>query len=140
ARPTPPVAREARFGTAARLIGYAVEGELRPGGTVALTLYWAADGATERPLTVFTHVLDAAEKVVGQHDGAPAGGARPTTGWSAGEFVLDRHRLTLDATLPAGQYALEVGLYDPASGARAAVFDPAGRPVGDRLVLETRRA
>jgi hypothetical protein len=137
-RPTPPVAREARFGQALRLIGYGLEGELGSGATVTLTLYWAADGATERPLTVFTHLLDAAEKVVGQHDGAPADGARPTTGWRAGEYVTDRHRLTLEPGLPPGQYALEVGLYDPTTGQRAPVFDPAGQPLGDRLILEHR--
>ncbi|HEY3107290.1 MAG TPA: glycosyltransferase family 39 protein [Chloroflexota bacterium] len=138
-RPTPPVAREARFGQAVRLIGYGVEGELRPGATLALTLFWAADGATERPLTVFSHLLDAAERVVGQHDGAPVDGSRPTTGWRPGEYLTDRHELRLDPGLVPGEYALEVGLYDPATGARAPVFDPAGRPLGDRLILEHRR-
>src|SRR5438046_354221 len=66
-RPSPPRALEARFGASIRLIGYGVEGDLRPGTALTLTLYWAADGPTDRPLAVFTHVLDAAERVRGQH-------------------------------------------------------------------------
>jgi hypothetical protein len=137
-RPSPPTAKEARFGDKVRLIGYGVEGDLRPAGEVVLSLYWAADGPTGRPLTVFTHVLDAQEKVRGQHDGVPVDGSRPTSGWDAGEYLVDRHRLKLDPDLPPGDYALEIGLYDAASGARAPVADPSGQPLGDRLILEKR--
>ena len=57
-RPTPPRPLVATFGEAVRLIGYGLDGEWRPGGQLRLVLYWQALGATERPLTVFTHVLD----------------------------------------------------------------------------------
>ncbi|MBF8285548.1 MAG: rane protein of unknown function, partial [Anaerolineales bacterium] len=43
---------------------------------------------------------------------------RPTTGWLAGEYVVDAHTLTLPGDLPPGAYRLFVGLYDPQSATR----------------------
>jgi hypothetical protein len=49
-----------------------------------------------------------------QHDGVPAGGARPTTGWLPGEVVVDRHALALPEYLAPGPYLLIAALFDPA--------------------------
>jgi len=68
----------------------------------------------------------------GQHDGQPAQGNRPMTGWRAGEEVADRHCLRVNAQAPSGDYAIEVGLYDPSSGQRLPVT--AGGQ-GDRIIL-----
>ena len=43
--------------------------------------------------------------------------------------------LNVPATAAPGDYELEVGLYDPATGARAPVKAAGGASLGDRLVL-----
>lgn len=134
-RPTPSIVREATFGTFARLLGYGLEVEQQTSGTrLTLALYWAADGASERPLTVFTQLLDEGDRVRGQHDGPPVDGTRPTTGWTAGEYFVDVHRLSVDPAAVPGEFLLQVGLYDPVTGVRTPV---AGG--GDRVILERRR-
>jgi hypothetical protein len=85
---------------------------------------------------VFTHLVDHAGGVRGGHDGIPAGGARPTSGWLAGEVVTDAHELRLDAGAPPGEYTLAVGLYDAASGLRLPLLGADGQAAADAAILQ----
>ena len=59
-----------------------------------------------------------------QRDSQPGGGTSPTTDWTPGESVIDRHALLVPLDLPAGEYALIAGLYDAADPlARLTVAD-----------------
>jgi hypothetical protein len=106
----------------AELLGY----ELAPGPysasqPITITLYWRAlEGATSADYTIFTHILAADGHVVGQHDGPPAGGTRPTPGWIPGEVVTDLHTMSFREPY-TGPARIEVGLYDPATMERATV-------------------
>jgi hypothetical protein len=44
-----------------------------------------------------------------------------------GEVLADRYTLKIGSTAPAGQYQLAVGLYDPQTEERLAVFGPDGQ-------------
>jgi 4-amino-4-deoxy-L-arabinose transferase-like glycosyltransferase len=101
-----------------------------------VTLYWQATGPVPADYTVFIHVLDAAGNKVAQADGQPQAGNYPTSWWSAGEVVADRHLLPPDAVanLPPGAYTLSVGFYDPGTGERLPV-SAQGVPLGDWLQL-----
>jgi len=59
----------------------------------------------------------------------------PTDVWAAGDTYLDRHIIRLPVDAPAGEYQLEVGLYDGQTGERAPVLGVDGAALGDRLVL-----
>lgn len=110
------------FGGVARLLGYDVSAvEARPGGKLAVTLYWQALGQTATSYTVFLHLLDDGNLVRAQRDAQPMNGEAPTTGWLPGEIIADRIELPLDTSLPAGLYQFEVGLYDPITGVRLKV-------------------
>jgi hypothetical protein len=85
-----------------------------PGEAVTLILYWRAEAALDKNYTVFTHLLDAADTVIVNADHAPP---KPTQGWAPTEIIADTVTLTLPADLPAGDYRLEVGLYDAADPA-----------------------
>jgi 4-amino-4-deoxy-L-arabinose transferase-like glycosyltransferase len=119
-----------------RLLGYDLgETQVQAGGVLPLTLYWQAMGTTETSYTVFTHLLDPQSQVRGQQDSVPGGGALPTTSWIDGEVITDPYDLTVDADAPPGDYVLEIGMYDAATGERLPVYDAAGTPLGDRLLL-----
>jgi len=115
---------------------------VQSGGTVHLTLYWQAREPVTRRYKVFTHVLGSvynAERdgfLWGQQDNEPATGARPTSTWRAGEVIVDAYTIPLDGHAPAGQYTVEVGLYDPATLERLPVLDAHGQAVADHIVLD----
>ena len=91
---------------------------IAPGETLPVTLAWRAERETEARLKVFAHLLDDDGNVIAQHDAEPANWERPTTSWVAGEYLLDAHLLAIPGTMPAGTYAMVVGLYDSETGQR----------------------
>ena len=102
---------------------------VKPGETLDLTLVWrAAKGPTSDHWKVFTHLLDGASEVVAQRDAEPADNLRPTTSWQRGEQIQDNYGIAIPGNLPAGNYTLEIGMYD---GDRRSVFDGQA----DHLVL-----
>jgi 4-amino-4-deoxy-L-arabinose transferase-like glycosyltransferase len=121
---------DARFGAFGQLVGYdGPSAAVHAGGTLDLTLAWKALQPSDTAFTVFVHVLDARDHIVGQRDEAPDHGARPTTSWVAGEYLVDSHELTIDPSIPGGIYRIEVGLYDPATGARVPTADGADHAI-----------
>jgi hypothetical protein len=117
--PTTQTILGAEFGPTIQLFGYDL-GEI-VGGQLPLTLYWRAVAEPSGSYLVFIHLVDQAGNIISQIDTVPAGGARPTSGWRAGEFITDTHVLSIPADLPPGPYQLNVGLYDPDDGARLPV-------------------
>jgi hypothetical protein len=105
-----------------------------PGETIPLTLVWEARGATLRPYTVFTQLLNAGDEIVAQQDNWPVQGQWPPTCWEAGERIVDPYNLALPPDLAPGDYRLIVGLYDAADGARLQTEN--GR---DAVLLQTIR-
>ncbi len=110
----------AQFAEVAALTGFTLT---RAERSLSLTLVWQAAATPAQRYSVFVH-LGQADRVWAQSDSVPAQGARPTTGWLAGEYVTDVHTLTLPDDLPPGEYALLVGLYDPQTGARVPASGP----------------
>jgi hypothetical protein len=123
---------EISFGDVARLTGFSLpKTALSAQDKIPLTLIWQS--LSSRPgqnYVVFTHLLDEQGRLIAQHDGPPANGARPISGWVIDEYVIDEHQLAfLDADY-AGSAQLEVGLYDPLSGERLRLEDGS-----DHLIL-----
>lgn len=128
----------ADFGEQVTLLGYDLD--LSPGeegGTVRLILYWQAQREMETGYKVFVHLLDAGGMIVSQVDREPQAGAAPTTGWLAGEIVVDEIEVPVTEAMAATQ-SIAVGLYDPLTGKRVPVLNSAGVVVGDRVVVSIR--
>jgi hypothetical protein len=136
--PEPEVHRASNFANKIALVGADLGTEpVTPGETLQVVLYWQALADMDIPHSVFVHLLDADGQVVAGHDGEPAGGARPTTGWVPGEFVLDSHELAVPVELPPGEYVIEVGLYDAGTPGmpRLPVLSQEGEGETDRVIL-----
>lgn len=84
---------------------------LRPGDGLCVELKWQALKQPSADDTVFVHVLNAAGQLVAQNDMQPQSGFAPTSQWSPGAEIIDRHGVMLPANLPAGEYVIQVGLY-----------------------------
>ena len=104
------------------LIGFDLTtSELAPGDDLRVTLYWQAEGEMENNYTVFVQLLNSDWQVVAQEDLQPQAGAAPTTTWLPGEILTDPHTLPLPGQLPAGDYRLITGMYEPATGKRMSI-------------------
>ncbi len=114
-----------RLGDSIRLIGYDLPGSnLKPNETLNLKLFWRAERAIEKNYTVFVHVVGTQfnpkqnNPLWGQVDRPPK---IPTTAWLPGEIVREEYAIRIDADAPPGKYAIVVGMYDAATGARLPV-------------------
>jgi hypothetical protein len=115
----------------------------RPGEPLFLSLFWQAE---EAPLPNYTVALKLGDVVL--YAGAPVQGTYPTSGWAAGEVVVDRYGPRLPRGVPAGEYALtvkvggtSVDLGTVTVQATARIFDvppishPLAANLGDRVEL-----
>jgi uncharacterized membrane protein len=107
---------------------------VRRGESVVVDLYWQMPSTPTTPV-VFAHLIgpphpDTGDPVWAGQDGPPSSGA-----W--GDEVFDRHVLTVDPKSPAGDYTIEVGLYDRATGERFPVTGGTADPANRRVVLGT---
>jgi hypothetical protein len=129
---TPVYARLGKPGDAgAEVRGWWVVNEPRAGDTLALALTWRARGRQNRDWTVFVHLVDARDTIGAEDNRQPRDGAFPMTQWVAGDWVEDHHSLALPPDLSPGSYSLRVGLWDPSTGERAAVYNQKGKLIGD---------
>lgn len=136
--PSPSHSLESSLGGVIRLRGYHLSevGPLQAGGTLTVTLYWESTTRLQEDFTVFVHLIDDSEHLVGQHDSPPVLGWYPTRYWRPNTLVPDPHPIVLDADLTSGAYRLLVGMYRWPSLERLPAFLPDGsRWPHDRILL-----
>jgi 4-amino-4-deoxy-L-arabinose transferase-like glycosyltransferase len=96
---------------AIELVGYNLE---RTSDAIRLTLIWKSLQTIDEDYTVFTHVLDRSGRQIAGKDNQPVNGTYPTSHWMPGEYVIDEYVIPV----MHDEFALEVGLYVPETGAR----------------------
>ncbi len=136
---TPPAIEQpliAQLGEGVKFLGYRLSAEgVKAGETLHLTLYWQALAEMDTSYTVFTHLLDEDNHIWGQKDSVPGDGTLPTTGWLRGEVIADDYDIVIKPETPTGEYVLEIGMYEAATGERLPVVDERGDTLGDRIIL-----
>lgn len=118
----PPVATplDAGFGEDIRLHGVTIDPPA--GDELPVTLVWQTIAPPDVDYLAFVHLVSTeTSEIVSQIDRLPVDGLRPTSGWRVGEVLTDAYALPLPDDLPPGTYRVNVGLYDPDTGARPAV-------------------
>lgn len=109
ARPGP----EAVVGDAMRLVGLDVAVRPLPHDRNAIhtTMVWQAVRKMDGRYTVSVQLQDADGHKLGQHDAEPQAGQYPTTLWSPGELVTDKHDLIVESANLAGDPDLVLAVY-----------------------------
>jgi len=129
---------DARLGDFARIIGYDIA---RAENAIVLNVYWQSIAATRDDLTAFVHLVGALNPatqspVWAQDDARPGRGTYATPVWKPGEIVIDEYRLTIPSEA-RGNFQIEIGMYNLATGARVRVSDSTGAPMeSNRVILE----
>jgi hypothetical protein len=114
--PAPPHDLSLNLGGELALAGYDLDPEqAAPGELVWLVLRWQALKAVERDYVVNIRLLDAQGKEATYWLGRPVRSSYPTNKWQAGQVVQDPWRLILPKDVPAGQYQVEVVIFDAAT-------------------------
>ncbi|MGQ9683502.1 MAG: ArnT family glycosyltransferase [Anaerolineae bacterium] len=126
-----------RFGEGIGLLGYTIgPGKAESGGVTELVLYWECLAPVGNEYKVFTHLLDGTGAIQGQRDDIPEAGAAPTSTWQVGDVIVDRYEIPVSAEA-RGALQVEIGLYEPLTGARLPLQRD-GQPTGeDHLILPT---
>lgn len=120
----------------ARLLGYDLDTDsVRPGGQVAVTLYWQALAPMSENYAVFVHLVNPAGALSAQRDTFPGLGNFPTSQWKPGDTFADTYQVDIGETAYAPDEAhVRVGLYVP-NGPRLSAFDAEGQLLGDGVTL-----
>jgi len=118
-------------------LGYDISSEsVMPGDALALTLYWEAQRRLQEDYSVFVHLDDLRARHISWSLSEEINPADlPTSTWTPGFYVSDRHVLDISEETPHGLYVLRAGLYRRDSGERLAVLDGEGNVVSDSLEL-----
>jgi hypothetical protein len=129
--PLPP----ARWAVGARLVGYGLPAQARPGELVGVTLRWRVEApAPDDPGQDYTFavgLVDAAGDEVAARDWL----GHPPAGWRDGDEVVSWFDLCLPPTLAPGPLQATVALYSRADFVRRPVLDGGGAPLGDQLTF-----
>ncbi len=130
-----PNAVDAQFDSLVKLRGYSLSaGEIEPGGTLDVDLYWEV---TERPpgnFLYFVHLTDENGLLITQRDTHPGLGNFPSSQWQPGDRFHDTVRLHIPETAYApGTATITLGLYAPTY--RLAITNSEGESLGDALNL-----
>ncbi len=112
------------FGSTTELVGARVLTPSETSGTLTVWLYWRPLAQTRAPLKVFVQLIGApnpsGSPLWTQDDHYPQDGRIDTTYWLTNTTYRDVYQLPL-AGVPAGDYTVITGLYDPTSGIRLPV-------------------
>ncbi len=131
-----PNPQDIRFEGKIALVGYDMDRRAAaPGETLRITLYWKALAPVDKDYTVFVHLLGEGADIWGQRDSMPQEGLAPTSAWQVGQVIRDEYEVQVKEEAPALVCALEVGLYDAATGVRLNVVDADGHVRDNRALL-----
>ncbi len=116
----------AQFDEIAALLGATIAPLTEPSGEQTVWLEWLPLRTTGTPLKVFVHVIGGINPASGtplwsQDDQFPQDGRLNSTTWETAPF-RDVYALPV-ANLPAGEYQVVVGWYDPTTNQRLTVTD-----------------
>lgn len=86
---------------------------------------------------VFSHLLDAENRIWGQSDSVLTRGDAPATSWVEGEIITDEYEIAVDPATPPGEYVIEIGMYDASTEQRLPAYGPRSKELeGARILLE----
>jgi hypothetical protein len=105
------------------------------GATNTVTVTWRGGDPTGVDYSAFVHLRAATGATVAQHDGQPRNGSYPVSVWASDEAVPDPHAIAIGPDITPGEYAIVVGLYNPADNARLPVDASPARTDDDAVKI-----
>jgi 4-amino-4-deoxy-L-arabinose transferase-like glycosyltransferase len=118
----------------AQLIGYCLEGDLRPGEKVRWMLIWrpARTPTGDVYYHWFNHLVDGSGELRAQQDGPSLLPAY----WRAGDTVLNWFELQIPPDAPPDGYTMRVGMYTYPDVANVPLVNADGSPLGEWVEID----
>ncbi len=110
-----------QFGDLFTLVGYDTLETWSPGSTPSITFYWQPTRWHPNRLSMFVQILDSSGDVVARAENEMFQGKFPTQRWPIGSVSSDTWQLKLDANTAAGDYMIQVAVFDKLTGTRLPV-------------------
>jgi hypothetical protein len=116
-----------------RLVGFEFMPELAtPGQSPALNLYWESLTNQPFPYNIFVQLLSSRGEALGQWTDIYLSDQHR---WRAGFLTPVQQRIWLDPQAKPGAYLVRLGLFDAVNGQRLSIYNAAGKPVSDQILL-----
>lgn len=132
--PTLDYSLDAAFGEHIRLLGFNADSPTaRHDQPLRLTLFWQAITSVPANYHVRLRLVSSGGRVWWESEGHPVSGLYPTAAWKPPEIITDYHEIDPDASVPPGDYRLEVGLCPPFARQGLSIADTGA----DYLTLST---
>lgn len=114
--------------------------EPEPTNELTIHLYWQVIEQTDSPMTVFVHLVgdmnpDTGSPLWAQDDHPPQNGRVNTDTWQPETIYRDVYVLDLD-NVPAGEYQVLIGIYDPVTNERLLTEDNTDAYIVDTIIIE----
>jgi hypothetical protein len=127
-----PLSLPVRFGNVLDFLGYRLSYSPTEGGSdLILVTYWRVRECPEGDMSIFVHLVDDEDKILGQYDGLDV----PSAGWYPGDVLVQNHPLSMMAGKSSDVRQVKIGLYVPETMDRVEAFDSAGVSLGSYIVL-----
>jgi len=121
------------FANGVALLAHQALGEVGPGRTVRLFLWWVSPPAPDSAdYHFFNHLVDEEGRRWGQRDGP----GYPTRAWRAGDLIVSWFDVEIAADAPPGPFRVRTGMYTYPDVANVPVLDAQGQPVSDAVEWE----
>ena len=134
----PPLSKEMNvtFDNDLELLGYVGQpNSLQAGRPWEIDLYWKALRQLPADYRVAVQWVDQQGQPWARDDQMPLGTAYPTSHWLNGEVLRQPVGIRPPQGIPAGNYRVEVLVYDPRKQQALGAVGPDGRTLGDRVAL-----
>ncbi len=120
-----------RWANGVRLVAARPVGNLQPGNTFRWQLTWRVNSLPPPGADYhwFNHLVDEADKRVGQMDGV----GFPSRSWRVGDTVVTWFDVPIAPDAAPGAYKMRVGMYTYPDIQNVPVVDSAGNPVSDAV-------
>ncbi|HRJ42211.1 MAG: hypothetical protein KJZ86_19580 [Caldilineaceae bacterium] len=110
----------------------------RSGDNLSVDLEWRIMRLLTRPMTAFVHLYAPTGQLMAQHDGVLGQNGHPeylapAVLWQDGDLLRETHLLQLPDPLPAGEYAVAVGVYYSDDIQRLMARTSVGEPLKDNV-------
>lgn len=93
---------------------------------LVIEITWQAIEISPEDVTVFTHVVDHAGKLLAQADGYPVGGTAPMRFWKRGDVWHETRYIEISAALESKPQAVLIGIYSTQNGKRLPAINEKG--------------